>query len=136
MESVLENVVSNFKSWPSQSYVTIDFYTEGYSRMYTGPSMPRIIHPVGGGMDFGGSPPMETQKSLHDYGFEKTSDFKKSSDFGIGGGGIARKIDDTSLIERFRYDVTHEPAHTNYEITIDTMAKRKPLITKHNQIDL
>lgn len=61
---------------------------------------------------------------------------KKSRDFGMGGGGIAREIDNTPLIERFRIDTSHDQSHINYEVGLNTLGRSIPLLTKHKKINL
>lgn len=60
--------------------------------------------------------------------------WKPANDFGLGGGGIARRMDDLPLIERYRYDDSHDDPHINHEIAVETPGRSRPLLTKHGKI--
>lgn len=77
-----------------------------------------------------------TPPSDNGGGLNGTNRLQPASNYGIGGGGYARKIPETNgLIERFRYDAGHkgyEEPHLNYHSILDTSTDSKPIVdNKH-----
>ena len=69
-------------------------------------------------------------------GFKGGSNFGSALSFGMGGGGIAKLIPETPLIERYRFDDSHSLPHINLEIGLMTSGKSIPLLTKHTKLKI
>lgn len=67
-----------------------------------------------------------------DQGYNKPyTGFKPAKDFGIGGGGIARKMPATPFIERYRPPHIHKPFgfHVNGHVILPYGRKRKKIMS-------
>ncbi len=69
-------------------------------------------------------------------GFGCGSNFGSASSFGMGGGGIAKLIPETPLIERYRFDDSHGLPHINLEVGLMTSGNSIPLLTKHIKLKI